>query len=403
MLKKLRIKFIVINMTIVTIMMVFIFCLLYYSTSRNLERESMQMMNSIAVNPMYIAELNAEEVEGVRLPYFSVVVNHAGETTEIGGGFFDLSNDDFLQEIVDNTLNAHTDSGVLNNYNLRFLRTETPMGQCLVFADITSEHSILRHMLQSFAITGGIAFLVFLGISMLLARWAVGPVEKAWKQQKQFVADASHELKTPLTVIMTDAELLTAEECAAAERRQLTGSILTMSKQMRGLVESLLTLARIDNGSLQSEMTELNFSDLLEESVMLFEPLFFEKGMLFSYEIAPEIVMKANRAHLKQLPEIFLDNAQKYATPGGKTILSCQRISAKKCLLSVANQGEPIQPEEMENLFKRFYRADKARTGRQGYGIGLSIAESIALEHRGKIWAESRNGYNSFYVELPCI
>lgn len=116
---------------------------------------------------------------------------------------------------------------------------------------MTNEESTLHNLIRTFFLFGIAAFLVFLGISIFLARWAVKPVQRAWDQQKQFVADASHELKTPLTVIMTDAELLHAPDCPEEDREPLSEGILTMSSQMSGLVENLLDLARIDNGSIK--------------------------------------------------------------------------------------------------------------------------------------------------------
>lgn len=400
MLKKLRIKFTLINMTIVTIMLGLIFGMLYFSTSRNLERESLQMMRTIAMKPMHMAPPDIKQKE-MHLPYFSVMINRMDGKIEISGGFYDLSDQELLQEILKQVFERNTESGILTDYNLRFLQVETPRGQCFVFADITSERSMLHNLVITFALIGGAAFFVFLGISVLLAKRVVKPIEKAWQQQKQFVADASHELKTPLTVIMTNAELLHTPECSDAERKQMSGNIIAMAGQMRCLVEGLLELARLDNGSVKETLEITSFSELLSDAAMMFEPVFFEKEMPFSYEIEPEIIIKGNSMHLKQLADILLDNAAKYALPGGETILTLKQSSSKKCILKVSNQGEKIPDKEIKNLFKRFYRVDKARTRNESYGLGLSIAESIAKEHHGRIWAEGQDGYNSFYVELP--
>ena len=406
MLKKLRIKFIIINMTIVTVMMCFVFGLLYVSTRINLERESLQMMNSIAMNPVpgnpMQLGLPDEKREDIHLPYFMIIVDRKGKAIEMKGGFFDLSDDELIDEIILKARNVNKENGILNEYNLRFCRKDTPMGQCYVFADITNEVTTLRNLIRTFIMTGCAAFLVFLGISVLLARWAVKPVEKAWKQQKQFVADASHELKTPLTVITTDAELLHSPECSEAERIQLSESVITISGQMRKLVEDLLELARIDSSrDVKGTMQRMSLSETVREAAMVFEPVFFEKQMPFMYDIAPEIIINGNDTHLRQLTDILLDNASKYALPYGETILYLRRLSSKKCLLAVSNRGESIPEEELDNLFRRFYRVDKARTSRHSYGLGLSIAEGIVKEHHGKIRAESKNGYNTFYVELP--
>ena len=401
MLKKLRLKFILINMTIVTIMLGVIFGLLYYSTSRNLEHESLQMMESVSMNPMPHGRRNKYHDE-IRLPYFSVMINRDGEAVKIDGDFFDMSDEEYIRELLQVTFDTHKEFGVLKEYNLRFSLRELPMGQYLVFADMTSEQSMLHNLIRTFSIVGSAAFLVFLGISILLARWAVKPVVRAWQQQKQFVADASHELKTPLTVIMTDAELLHASDCPETDRETLTGSILTMSSQMRGLVENLLDLARIDNGSVKEEIRTVSFSDIVSETTMTFEPVFFEKGLPLRYAVEPNVQISGIPSHLKQLTGILLDNAVKYSSPGGETTVKLSRNTHKHCLLEVSNQGEPISDEDLKNLFKRFYRVDKARTMNHSYGLGLSIAQSIAEEHYGKIWAVSKDGYNRFFAELPC-
>ena len=277
------------------------------------------------------------------------------------------------------------------------------MGTCIVFADITSELSTLKNLLKTFAATGSAAFLAFLGITVLLARWAVKPVEDAWQQQKQFVADASHELKTPLTVILTDAELLHAPECPETDRQQLSGSIITMSRQMRGLVERLLELARIDNSRVEEAFRRVSASQVLTAAAMMFEPVFFEKELPFVYEVEPDLFVNGNEDHLKQLADILLDNAGKYASPGGRIFLRLKRVPHRHCLLEVSDQGEPIGSEDLKHLFKRFYRADKARTMNHSYGLGLSIAQKIVEEHHGRIWAESRDGYNRFFAELPLL
>lgn len=402
MLKKLRLKFILVNMTIVTVMLGIIFGLLYYSTSRNLEQESLRMMENVAMNPRQTAPPGIPQQE-VRLPYFCVLVDRAGETAEAGGEFLDLSDEALLNTLLQRAYDAQSPSGVLKDCGLRFFRRETPMGTCIVFADITSELSTLKNLLKTFAATGSAAFLAFLGITVLLARWAVKPVEDAWQQQKQFVADASHELKTPLTVILTDAELLHAPECPETDRQQLSGSIITMSRQMRGLVERLLELARIDNSRVEEAFRRVSASEVLTAAAMMFEPVFFEKELPFVYEVEPDLFVNGSEDHLKQLADILLDNAGKYASPGGNIFLRLKQVQHRHCLLEVSDQGEPIGSEDLKHLFKRFYRADKARTMNHSYGLGLSIAQKIVEEHHGRIWAESRDGYNRFFAELPLL
>ena len=400
MLKKLRIRFVIINMAIVTIMLGAIFLMLYHSTARNLEQESVQMMFNMGGTPGKIG-VPDDLQRDMLLPYFSVQLDRQGEITEIDGGLFDLSDRELLQTLLQAATETEEDVGELEAYHFRFARMETPEGQRIVFADMSSEQATLQNLIRTFCVVGLLAILVFLGISILLAHLTVRPVEQTWKQQKQFVADASHELKTPLTVIMTDAELLNAPDCPPEDREKLSTGIIAMSRQMRGLVESLLQLARIDNGSLKKECGTVSFSEIVSEAALQFEPVFFEKELPFSYEIEPEITVKGDRAALKQLVDILLDNAQKYAQSGGDTMVKLCRSSSRQCRLEVSDRGDAIGEEDLKNIFKRFYRADRARTMNHSYGLGLSIAESVVQEHHGRLWAESSEGYNRFFAELP--
>lgn len=402
MLNKLRIKFICINMTIVMILLCMFISIFYFSTKQSLEHDSIQMMQTISSDPFRMGRPN-DLPKDVRLPYFAVQIGHNGEPINIGGGYFDLTDAQTLQEIVGITLSEGEKSGKLDNYNLRFLKTETPLGQLLVFSDMTSEQSTLNNMTKTSVLIGFAAFVMFLIVSILLANWAVRPIDKAWQQQKQFVSDASHELKTPLTVIITTAELLSSPECPIEDRQGLTENIITMSGQMRGLVESLLQLARIDAGRIVGTMEPLSLSELTQDAILPFEPVFFERGLQFQSDIAPDIHVKGNREQLRQLVDVLLDNAQKYSTPGGTTHVSLYRSRHNACILSVASPGAPLSDQEQKDIFKRFYRADKARTMNHSYGLGLSIAQETVQEHHGKIWAESRQGYNFFLAELPTI
>ena len=207
MLKKLQLKFVVINMTIVTAMLLVIFGLVYNFTQRNLETESIGMMHSIALNPFRM-ESPGNASSDMKLPFFTLQLGLRGELTATGGGYYDLSDQEFLKTLVDRVFKKRREMGVIEEYGLRYCKVALPQGMVLVFADMSSEKNTLKNLLNSFAVIGPSSFLLFLGISIFLAKWAVAPVAKAWKQQKQFVADASHELKTPLTVILTNVELL---------------------------------------------------------------------------------------------------------------------------------------------------------------------------------------------------
>lgn len=402
MLKKLRVKFVCFTMAIVTVMLCVIFGTVYYFTSRSLEEESIQMLQTIAANPFQLDRLNGVQQE-VRLPYFILqTVGQYGELIAVESGYYDLSDQELLKEIWAVSFASDEQTGMLKEYNLRFYRTVTAQVQRIVFADISSELATLNNLVKTCISIGMLSLLIFFGISLFLAHLAVKPIERAWTQQRQFVADASHELKTPLTVIMTNAELLQAPNYDEASKAQFSGSILTMSRQMRGLVESLLELARVDNGTAKMTFADLDFSGLISDAVLPFEPLYFEKGLELDCRIEEGIRLKGSESHLRQVVDILLDNAMKYSSPMGTVGVGLKKQGGH-CLLSVSSPGEQISQQDLKNIFKRFYRIDKARSMNQSYGLGLSIAEEIVGAHRGRIWAESAAGINTFYVLLPAV
>ena len=392
MIRRLRIRFVCIVMAIVTAMLCVIFGLVIHFTARSLENQSMQMMQ--AMLPELSGPHGREERPQIRLPYFTASVGRDG-TVLSTGGYGELVEDEELPRLLQMALAADQDSGILKDHDLRYRKHSTPMGQRIVFVDISAEKATMEDLAQTCIGIGTLALLIFWGISVLLARWAIRPVEEAWQQQKQFVADASHELKTPLTVIMTNAELLQSQG-----QSQQADSILTMSRQMRDLVEGMLELARVDNGAVQTAFQELELSILAGEALLPFEPLYFEKELVLASNIPAGIRVKGSRTHLKQVLDILLDNAMKYSSPGGTVRVKLAK-QGSHAFLSVASPGETISREDLTNIFKRFYRVDKARSRDGSYGLGLSIAQRILEEHKGKIWAESANGVNTFFVQLP--
>lgn len=388
-----------INMTIVTIMLIFIFGLIYNFTQRNLETENINMMKSIATNPFQLSRPNESSAD-LKLPFFILQLGIEGELVSKGGGYYDLSDQLFLEELIKQSTEEIQETGIIEEHNLRYCRVKMPMGTILVFSDISSEKSSLNNLLQTFAIIGTISFFAFLGISILLAKWAVKPVAKAWQQQKQFIADASHELKTPLTVITTNAELLQSTDFTETERDKFLQRISLMSGQMRQLVEKMLILAKSDNQVTAIPMDTPDLSKLVLNAAISFEGVFIEKGLSLESFIEPDIKVHGNKEGLQQVIDILLDNAGKYSSPNSTTHIELHNADWKKCCIKVSNPGPPIPQEELKNIFQRFYRTDKARSRDGSFGLGLSIAKNIVHLHKGKIWAESQNGINSFFVEL---
>ena len=403
MIKRLRNKFVIINMVIVTAMLAVIFFLTVSFMGAAMEVQTRRLMRSVTERDLP-AEQTEESPELQRQknwrPNLIVYIQP--------GGALDVRNDELFAEVDMETVRQYvamvqaqeTEEGILKAEKLRYSRQHETPCETIVLLDISAEFAAMNHLIHICALISVLSFLLFLAISFALAGWAVRPVEKAWKQQQQFVADASHELKTPLTVIMTNAELLQSPEYTEQERSRFTNSILTMSYQMRGLVESLLELARVDNGTAKMVRTLLDFSELVTDWLLPFEPVYFEKELHLESRIEPSLQVKGSASHLRHVVEILLDNGAKYTAPGGTVVISARR-QGNHCLLSVSSPGEAISREDLKNIFKRFYRIDKARAMNHSYGLGLAIADSVVREHKGRIWAESEAGINTFYVQLP--
>lgn len=396
MIRKLQIKFVCVTMVLVTVLLVLMMTMQYRSASRSLEIDSLDALRTAATAPMTMNRPG----DGAQ-PCFGLLLTGWGELKVTQSAYYDLSDKELLREIFQQAWNSGAQSGVLTQYSLRFLRSDAAMGTLLVFTDISAELQILKELARNCVLIGIFSFFCFLALCILLSRWMVRPVEKAWQEQRQFVADASHELKTPLTVILTNAELLQDESCESEEKRQFTGNILAMSHQMRGLVESLLQLARADSGQTKAEVRLLDFSRLVEDAVLPFEPMYFEQGLMLESSIEPGLRVSGSESHLRQVVEILLDNGRKYSDPGGTAVLTLTRQSRNQCILKISTPGRELTARELTDIFKRFYRADEARSMNHSYGLGLSIAQRIVSDHRGKIWAESGDGRNIFCVTLP--
>lgn len=401
MIKKLRIKFVCIVMAVAMCMTGGILGVVVYFTGVNMQTQSVSMMRAVATNPIRKNNLGKPAGDEVRLPFFTVQINNRGELTSVSGGYFDLSDKEYLLQIATLAVNARSESGELKQYDLRYLKSTSPRGMTIVFADTVTEKTTMRGLIYSSIFIFFAATVTFLGLSILLSRWAIKPVEKAWDQQRQFVADASHELKTPLAVIMANAELL---QNAPNQENNLKYSqnILSTTYQMRTLVENMLEMARVDNGQQKITMSPLNLSEFVSDGALSFQLLYEEQGRELHCQAQEGISICGSEQHLYQVLDVLLDNALKYSCPHSRVTVNLTG-SGRHCVLSVASLGDPISKEDLQNIFKRFYRGDKARVRDGSYGLGLSIAKTIVEAHKGKIWAQSKEGVNTFFVQLPTI
>lgn len=408
MIRKLRLKFVAVCMAMVTAVLAVVCFAIFAALRGNVEDLSRQVLHRVIQEtdlpggrkPEVGVEIGGDKV---LLPYFTVSVWPGGEGTYAayvtGGTYAGLEDTEELAAILEDCLSQGPPEGVIQSYGLRYLRQDNGLYRKLAFVDMSMESRLLREMMGSYLVIALAAFLLLLGVSAILARWATGPVERAWGQQRQFLSDASHELKTPLTVILSNAELLSALPLEERPARW-TDNILSESHQMKCLVEEMLTLARADNMAQPPVLAEVSLSETAEDCALAFEPVAFEAGKPLDYRVAEGVWVLGDRDRLRRLISILLDNAVKYGAEGGTVTLTLEKTE-RQARLTVANPGEPIPAEQLSRLFERFYRADASRGEKSGFGLGLSIAAVIAQEHKGTLRAESGREGTRFLFALP--
>ena len=403
MIRKLRWQFVGVCMALVLTVLAAVFAAAYHAVRQNIEDLSRQVLTQvIREDGRGSAPGVSVEIGGDRLllPYFTV--NIWGGTAYITGGTYaNLEDTDALRDILSQCLEQNQTEGTVEDYHLRYLVEDNGLYRKLAFVDMSMEQATLARVIRSYLVIALAALLVLLGIAAAASRWVTRPVERAWRQQRQFLSDASHELKTPLTVILSNAELL--EGAALPEKpARWSGNIRCEAEQMRTLVEQMLTLARADNGVRPAAMEPVNFSDVATECVLSFEPVAFEAGKPLEDHVAEDVTVTGDKDRLRHLISILLDNAVKYGAPGGTITLTLERTE-RQARLTVANPGDPIPPEHLPHRVERFYRADSSRGEQSGFGLGLSIADTIAREHKGSLRAESDAVSTRFIFTLPSV
>ena len=404
MIRKLRLKFVAVCMALVTVVLAAVLAAISFSVAQTIENLSRQVLHRVIQENVVSSGSRAPEAsidiggDRLLLPYFTV--NIWGTTAYVTAGTYsNLENTQALEEILNDCLSQNSAEGTVDAYHMRYLRQDNGLYQRVAFVDMSMEQAMLRRMMSSYILIALAALILLLGVSMVLSRWVTRPVEKAWRQQRQFLSDASHELKTPLTVILSNAQLLGGAGLEEKPARW-ADNILSESRQMKSLVEQMLTLARADNMAPAPPLTAVSLSDTAVDCALAFEPVAFEAGKSLSYHLAESIEVLGDREKLSHLISILLDNAIKYSSPEAVITLSLEKAD-RHARLTVSNPGKPIPAAQLERLFERFYRADASRGETSGFGLGLSIAATIAAEHKGTLKAYSDNTSTRFVFSLP--
>ncbi len=416
MFKKSRIKIVAAIMSILAIIWVGSLSVIYVSSYFEMTSQNKQMLKAHA--EMYAPSQSTEDV--IKPPirpfpngkpsldpgftqspmfklstFYTVAIGYNGDIIEIINEPPTVHTDDDLKNLAQQIINEGKTNGT--KANLAFYKTDKDGYTLVTFKDNTVINEGAMTLFRYTLIFGGIALVLFFFLSVFLAKKIVQPLEESYHKQKQFISDAGHELKTPISVVSANAELLSRE----LGDNQWLQNIQYENERMGTLVCQLLDLARTENVPPQTE--HVNFSRLIDGEALPFESVAFEKGLKLKTQIADNISIEGNPAQLKQLVSILLDNAIRHSEKNGEVqlFLIKERNTAN---LSVINKGKEIPKHQREQIFERFYRTDTARNSEgKHYGLGLAIAKAIVLSHKGHIDVQCFDGLIEFTVTVPTI
>lgn len=395
MIKKLKIRFVATIMIILSLVFLLIIGSINYFNYQSSERQSMALLSALAENDG-MAPRETPMVSGSsdhpppdvfeREKTFSVKVNPTTNLFSVNGSTSTSPESTEVIELANQILKKEKTSGTLNGY--RYLIVEKPYGQLLVFVDQRISNALADRLLSTSLIIGSITLFVLFFVSLFLANLMVKPVEEAFEKQKRFISDASHELKTPLSVISVNADVLEGDIGA----NKYLSHIQSESIRMNTLVNSLLTLARLDSSKPIGVYSPFDLSNAVESIALTFESIAFEEHKNYTLKIEDGISYLGDANKIKQVVAILIDNAIKNADDDGLIDLILKRVG-DTIHLEVFNTGAGIPEDQQDKIFQRFYRYDESRSkATGGYGLGLAIAKSIVDEHQGSIRVNSEVG-----------
>ena len=394
MIRHLRWKVVATNMLLISLVLLAVFAAVVLISRANY-RESVQQQLYQALES---GDYGSRQPGAEGIPCFVAEVYASGMARVAGNSYYDLSDQSQLAAIVTEALAQEEDTGLLADFHLRYLRKTGYTSTLIAFTDTTLESTTMRSMAAVCSLAGSAALVVLFLCSYLLSGVVTRPVGAAWAQQEQFLSDASHELKTPLTVILSSAELL--NQSALPEQAVYIDNIREESRRMKLLVEDMLTLSRAQRsaGSLPEQTADL--SEAAVTAALRFEPVAFEAGKRLEYDIAPELPVRGDGGKLGQALAALLDNAVKYSAGGTDIRLTAEK-QGRFAVVTVEDSGPDIPADKLPHIFDRFYRADEARTDGDSFGLGLPIAKAIIDAHRGTLRCESGGGVTRFIITLP--
>lgn len=319
------------------------------------------------INPIYIANLTPDGA----LENWITLNSDAAPSSQ-------------LISIIENTLSDNPSEQTQRVDDYLYTIGEQPSGTYVAVMDTSNsvESAMIQRLYVLSLLISLLCLVLLYPICYFLSRWVTRPTEQAFTQQKQFISDAGHELKTPLSIISINAKVLEKEVGQSKHMDYIQSEI----GRMHRLISQLLTLAKMEGNPMQTVKTTFSLSDAIFQVALPFESVAFEKHITFDLDVAEDIMTTGQSDQIAQVAIILLDNAFKYTKD---TVRISLKKQGKHKVLEVYNNGAPINQEELPYIFQRFYRCDKSRTSAEGYGLGLSIAKSIVDAHHGTIDAHS--------------
>ena len=395
MIKKLKRRFILTSMAVVTLVLLLVSIVLFLGARRVVYSDADQMLKRSLM--FSLGEKGNGEGRGGRFER-AVVLTVDPETGEVenrSSGTLQNFSEEEQQELAQEAARGSK----LKSRGVR-ASVEKRNGKTYVaVVDTAVEDRLLTAATKALALFAAGTWAALLLLVWLLSGWAVRPMAKAWDMQRQFVADASHDLKTPLTVILSNSELL-KQQSEAADTPEVD-RIEAAGRRMKDLVQKMLTLARMEDDPNRGAWESMDLSDMVMEGALAFEATAFEKGLTIDENVESGLVVKGNRAQVQSVLECLLDNACKYADPGSSVTVSLEK-AGKRAKLTVHNTGSYIPPADLPHVFERFYRADKSRTASDSSGLGLAIVQSVVESMGGTVSVESsESAGTAFTVFLP--
>ncbi|WP_139904307.1 sensor histidine kinase [Clostridium thermarum] len=412
MFKELKKKFLMLNLVIISVTMLAAFLTIYLITYNNTRRE-------IDMELRKLSEFNRKPTDGFmdrpgmnlsdfdqtppkRSVSFVVYTDSKGNKLATSS-IFELE-DIFYETAKNIALSKNTEKGrlKLDGTHWAYMKTTYFDGYKITFLDISDSQGILTRLIYTFAAVAAVMLIVIYFISRFFANRSIEPIKEAFDKQKQFIGDASHELKTPLSVINTNVDVLLANsDDTISDQSRWLYYIKSEVERMARLTNDLLYLTQVDYSETKMIFSEFNLSEAVESVLLTMEAMIFENNIYLDYDIEPNITIKGNSEQFKQVVMILLDNALKYTNPKGKVTMVLKK-NHNNVILTVSNTGKGIPEEHLPKIFDRFYRIDKSRARNSGgYGLGLAIAKTIVQQHGGKISVKSiENELTTFTIEL---